>query len=91
MQHSSTSIGVVALGGCTIASTGGRTLRLKQRARLKQKELGWNYNVTTRYAIGFRYCVHYFTANLIIDQWPFILLPIALRFWIDVCGNLFYK
>jgi hypothetical protein len=35
LQHSSTSIGVVALGGCTIASTTRRTLRLKQQVRLK--------------------------------------------------------
>jgi hypothetical protein len=40
LQPSSTSIGVVTLGGCTIASINGRTLRLKQQAKLKQKELG---------------------------------------------------
>jgi hypothetical protein len=40
LQPSSTSIGVVTLGGCTIASISGRTLGLKQQARLKQKELG---------------------------------------------------
>jgi hypothetical protein len=40
LQPSSTSIGVVTLIGCTIASISGRTLGLKQQARLKQKELG---------------------------------------------------
>jgi len=40
LQPSSTSIGVLTLGGCTIVSISGRTLGLKQQARLKQKELG---------------------------------------------------
>jgi hypothetical protein len=35
LPHSSTSIGVVTLGGCTITSTTRRTLRLKQQVRLK--------------------------------------------------------
>jgi predicted transcriptional regulator len=35
LQHNSTLIGVVALGGCIIASYSGRTLRLKQQIRLK--------------------------------------------------------
>ncbi len=39
LQLSFTSIGVVPLGGCTIASINGRKLRLKQQAKLKQKEL----------------------------------------------------
>jgi hypothetical protein len=40
LQPSSTSIGVVTLCGCTIASISVRTLGLKQQTRLQQKELG---------------------------------------------------
>ncbi len=40
LQPSFTSISIVTLGGCTIASITGRTLGLKQQAKLKQKELG---------------------------------------------------
>jgi hypothetical protein len=40
LQPSSTSIGVVTLRGCTIASISGKTLGLKQQTRLQQKELG---------------------------------------------------
>jgi hypothetical protein len=39
LQPTSTSIGVVTLGGCTITSITRRTLGLKQQAKLKQKEL----------------------------------------------------
>jgi hypothetical protein len=39
LQPSSTSIGVVTLSGYTIASISGRTLGLKQQARLKQRIL----------------------------------------------------
>jgi hypothetical protein len=58
-----------------------------------KKKLGWIYIIPIMYIIGFQYCAMcplFYNQFTLDDQWPFTLLPIAMKFRNDVCKKSHY-